>query len=135
MFGAITGVGIWFTIGLVHPQATSSLINTFVWAWAIEWTFFFVEIAAAMVYYYGWDRLSARLHMAIGWIYVAAAWLSLVVINGILTYMLTPGQWTLTRGFLGRVLQRDVLAGARRADVRGRGPRGALRHLDGLVAA
>ena len=52
-----------------------------------------------MVYYYGWDRLSARLHMAIGWIYVAAAWLSLVIINGILTYMMTPSRWTLTRGF------------------------------------
>jgi cytochrome bd-type quinol oxidase subunit 1/mono/diheme cytochrome c family protein len=99
VFGAITGVGIWFTIGLVHPQATSSLINTFVWAWAIEWTFFFVEIAAAMVYYYGWDRLTARTHMAVGWIYAFAAWMSLVVINGILAFMLTPGQWTLTRGF------------------------------------
>jgi mono/diheme cytochrome c family protein len=99
VFGAISGVGIWFTIGLVHPQATSSLITTFVWGWAIEWTFFLVEIAAAMVYYYGWDRLSARRHMAVGWIYVASAWLSLVVINGILTYMLTPGQWPITRGF------------------------------------
>ena len=66
VFGAITGVGIWFTIGLVHPAATSSLINTFVWGWAIEWTFFVAEIAAAMVYYYGWDRLSARVHMAVG---------------------------------------------------------------------
>jgi len=99
VFGAISGVGIWFTIGLVHPQATSSLINTFVWGWAIEWTFFVVEIAAAMVYYYGWDRLSPRLHMAVGWIYVASAWLSLVVINGILSYMLTPGAWPQTRGF------------------------------------
>jgi len=99
VFGAISGVGIWFTIGLVHPQATSSLINTFVWGWAIEWTFFVVEIAAAMVYYYGWDRLSARLHMAVGWIYAASAWMSLVIINGILSYMLTPGQWPTTRGF------------------------------------
>ncbi len=99
VFGAITGVGIWFTIGLVHPQATSSLINTFVWAWAIEWTFFITEIAAATVYYYGWDRLSARAHLAVGWIYFASAWLSLVAINGILTYMLTPGAWIETRGF------------------------------------
>ena len=29
----------------------TSLINTFVWGWAIEWTFFFTEIAAAIVYY------------------------------------------------------------------------------------
>ena len=99
VLGAITGVGIWFTIGLVHPQATSSLINTFVWGWAIEWTFFVAEIGAAMVYYYGWDRLSPRTHVTVGWIYFANAWLSLVVINGILTYMLTPGAWVTTRGF------------------------------------
>jgi mono/diheme cytochrome c family protein len=104
VFGAITGVGIWFTIGLVHPAATSSLINTFVWGWAVEWTFFAVEIAAAMVYYYGWDRLPARTHMAVGWIYVASAWLSLVAINGILTYMLTPGAWITTRGFWDGIL-------------------------------
>ncbi len=99
VFGAITGVGIWFTIGLVNPQATSTLINTFVWAWAIEWTFFLAEIAAAMVYYYGWDRLSPRAHEAVGWVYFANAWLSLVVINGILTFMLTPGDWLTTRQF------------------------------------
>jgi mono/diheme cytochrome c family protein len=97
VFGAITGVGIWFTIGLVHPQATATLISTFVWAWAIEWTFFVTEIAAALVYYYGWDRLTPRAHLAVGWVYFAAAWLSLVVINGILTFMLTPGAWVVTR--------------------------------------
>jgi mono/diheme cytochrome c family protein len=99
VFGAITGVGIWFAITLVHPAGTSSLINTFVWGWAIEWTFFVAEVAAALIYYYGWDRLSARSHLAVGWIYFAAAFLSLVVINGILSYMLTPGDWIRTRGF------------------------------------
>ena len=100
VLGAITGVGIWFTIGLVHPQATSSLILTWVWAWAIEWTFFFTEIVAAMVYYYGWDRLAPRTHLRVGWIYFWSAWASLFVINGILTYMLTPGTWPATRGFV-----------------------------------
>jgi len=99
VLGAITGVGIWFTIGLVHPQATSSLINTFVWAWAIEWTFFAAEIAAAMVYYYGWDRLAPGTHLAVGWVYFGAAWLSLAVINGILSFMLTPGAWLRTGSF------------------------------------
>jgi cytochrome bd-type quinol oxidase subunit 1 len=93
VFGAVSGVGIWWTIGLVHPSATSTLIHTFVWGWAIEWVFFFVEIAAALIYYYGWDRLDARTHLTIGWIYAGAAWASLVVINGILTFMLTPGNW------------------------------------------
>jgi mono/diheme cytochrome c family protein len=99
VMGAVTGVAIWFTIALVSPTATSSLINTFVWGWAIEWTFFAVEICAAMVYYYGWDRLSARTHEIVGWIYFWAAWLSLVIINGILAYMLTPGAWIETRQF------------------------------------
>ena len=38
VLGALTGVGIWFTIGLVQPQATSTLIQFFVWGWASEWT-------------------------------------------------------------------------------------------------
>lgn len=96
VFGAISGVGIWFTIGLVSPEATSSLIHTFVWAWAIEWVFFFVEITAALIYAYQWESLDRATHMAIGWIYFVAAWMSLFVINGIITYQLTPGRWLQT---------------------------------------
>ena len=99
VLGAVTGVGIWFTIGLVSPEATSSLIHTFVWGWAIEWVFFFVEIAAALMYAYHWDTLDRQTHLIVGWIYFVAAWASLVVINGIITYMLTPGRWLETRNF------------------------------------
>lgn len=99
VFGALTGVGIWFTIALVQPQATSALVTTFVWAWAIEWTFFALEIAAAIVYYHGWDRLDARTHLAVGWVYFAAALASLVVITGILSFMMTSGRWPATRQF------------------------------------
>ena len=97
VFGALTGVGIWLTIGLVQPQATSALVTTFVWVWAIEWTFFAVEIAAALVYVHGWDRLDARRHLAVGWIYCAASWASLVAISGILSFMLTSGAWPQTQ--------------------------------------
>lgn len=99
VFGAVSGVGIWFTIGLVHPAATSALINAFVWGWAIEWTFFLTEIAAALVYYYGWQSLTPRQHLIVGWIYFACAWASLFVINGILAFMLTPGDWIATHSF------------------------------------
>ena len=99
VFGAISGVGIWFTIGLVSPEATSTLIHTFVWAWAIEWVFFFVEITAAILYAKTWDSLPARDHLIVGWIYFVAAWMSLFVINGILTFMLTPGRWLQTHSF------------------------------------
>ena len=99
VFGAVTGVGIWFTIGLVHPVATSALIHTFVFGWAIEWVFFFVEIAAAIVYLATWDRVDRRTHLAFGWIYFVAAFGSLFVINGILSFMLTPGGWLVSRAF------------------------------------
>ncbi|MBN2475703.1 MAG: cytochrome ubiquinol oxidase subunit I [Pirellulales bacterium] len=93
VFGAITGVGIWWTIGLASPLATEVLIRTFVFGWAIEWVFFFVEITAAFVFYYYWGRLAEKTHVAIGWIYAMAAWISLVLITGITAFMLNPGDW------------------------------------------
>jgi hypothetical protein len=97
VFGAVSGVGIWWTIALVNPTATSTLIHVFVWVWAIEWVFFLVELTAAIVYYYGWDKLDPATHLKVGWVYVASAWLSLLMINGILTFMLTPGKWPETQ--------------------------------------
>jgi mono/diheme cytochrome c family protein len=99
VFGALTGVGIWFIIGLLNPTATEALIHNYVWGWATEWTFFVVEITSALLYYYGWKKMPAAAHLTIGWIYFIAAWLSLVIINGIITFMLTPGQWLVTGNF------------------------------------
>jgi mono/diheme cytochrome c family protein len=94
--GTLTGVGIWFVIGVLNPAATEALIHNFVWVWATEWTFFAVEILAALVYFYGWKRMPASSHLTVGWIYFAFAWLSLFAINGIITFMLTPGRWLAT---------------------------------------
>ncbi len=93
VFGAISGVGIWTTIGLISPHGTSALIHGYVWGWAMEWVFFFLEIGAAIVYYYGWQRLAPRTHLIMGWIYFIAAFMSLIIINGIVSFMLTPGGW------------------------------------------
>jgi cytochrome bd-type quinol oxidase subunit 1 len=91
--GSVSGVGIWLTTAVVSPAAISALIHQFMWGWATEWIFFIVEIAAGYVYYYGWDRLDPRTHEAVGWIYAVSSWASLFIINGILTFMLTPGAW------------------------------------------
>jgi len=99
VFGAISGVGIWVVAGLISPAAISTLIRNYVWAWAIEWVFFFVEIVAALIYYATWEKVSKRVHVMIGWIYFVTAYLSLVVINGIVTFMLTPGEWLSTGAF------------------------------------
>ena len=92
VFGAVSGVGIWFSIGLASPEATSTLIHYFVFAWAMEWVVFIAELTSIAVYYYLWGRISDRLHIAIGWVYAITAWLSLFLINGIITFMLTPPQ-------------------------------------------
>ncbi|KAA3636630.1 MAG: cytochrome C, partial [Calditrichaeota bacterium] len=99
VFGALSGVGIWFIIGLLNPAGTEVLIHNYVWGWASEWTFFIMEITAVILYFYGWNRLSAKNHLIIGWIYFIAAWMSLFIINGIITFMLSPGDWLATGNF------------------------------------
>ncbi len=91
IFGTVSGVGIWFAIGLVQPEATSTLIHNFVFGWAIEWVFFLIELTSAAVYYYTWDRIPEKLHLKVGWVYAISSVCTLVIINGILTFMLTPG--------------------------------------------
>ena len=97
--GGVTGVGIWFTIALLNPAATSVLIHTFVFGWAAEWVCFAGEIVALLVYYYGFDRLSAKDHLRVGWLYFIFAWLSLFWVNGIIDFMLTPGRFPETGNF------------------------------------
>ncbi len=99
VYGAVSGVGIWFTIGLINPTATGNLIHAFVWGWAMEWVFFSLEITAALLYLHGWDRLEPQLHMWYGWVYFITAFASMVIINGIVTFMLTPGKWIANHAF------------------------------------
>jgi cytochrome bd-type quinol oxidase subunit 1 len=91
VFGTVSGVGIWFAIGLAAPEATSTLIHNFVFGWAIEWVFFIVELSTVAVYYYTWDRISDQLHLKVGLLYAISSLFTLIIINGILTFKLTPG--------------------------------------------
>ncbi len=91
VFGTVSGVGIWFAIGLTSPEGTSTLIHNFVFGWAIEWVFFLVELTTVAVYYYTWDRIDEKLHLTVGWVYAGASAATLIIINGILAFMLTPG--------------------------------------------
>ncbi len=51
LFGAVTGVGIWWTIGLTSPETTRALIHVFVFGWAE--VAFVVEIGSAFAFYLG----------------------------------------------------------------------------------
>lgn len=111
VFGAISGVGIWVTIGLVHPVATSALIHNYVWGWAAEWAFFILEVATALLYFATWDKVRPRTHVLIIWLYAFAAYMSLVIIQGIISFMLTPGRWLETRSFWDGIFNPTYLSG------------------------
>lgn len=98
VFGAVTGVGIWFAIQLAGPEATSLLIHQFVFAWAIEWVMFLGELTVLYLYFYGWESNSRPMQVFLAGAYFVIAWLSLFVINGILTFMLTPDGWSVENG-------------------------------------
>ena len=99
VFSAITGVGIWFSISLLSPGPTSTLIHLFVFGFATEWVCFLLEIVALFIYYYQFGKMKPSSHLTIGWLYFIFAWVSLFIINGIISFMLTPGDWLSSNSF------------------------------------
>lgn len=94
--GAVTGVGIWFTVSLVSPDGIGTLIQCFTLAWALEYLFFAAELATAFAYYYTWDKISPEKHLMLARLYFWLSVATLFIINGMLTFMLTPGKWLTT---------------------------------------
>jgi len=95
--GALTGVGIWFTAIQISPATIGAMVDNFHWLWATEWTFFCLEIVSGYCFYRYHNRLNDRAAMTLLTIYALASWVSLFVINGILSWQLTPGRWLETR--------------------------------------
>ncbi len=99
VLGSLTGVAIWFSTTVASPRAISALIHNYVWGWATEWVFFVLEIATIYVYYYTLGRIDKESHLKLGLAYALSAWISMVIITGILGFMLTPAKWVETGGF------------------------------------
>lgn len=91
VLGRVSGVGIWFCITLACPRAVSILIHQFDWFWAIEWVLFIVEGLAIHLYVFHRDHMSPRDHNPLIWIFTLCSVGTLLVINAILSFMLTPG--------------------------------------------
>lgn len=94
--GALTGVGIWLTTGVVQPAAIGSMLRVFFWFWFTEWIVFVSEVVFILLYYFTWPKLTGAkkvLHRNIGIAYAVSSWLTMTLITGILAFMLTPGAW------------------------------------------
>ena len=97
--GAVTGVAMWLTAIVVSPRTIGAMVDQFHWIWAVEWTFFALEVVAGYTFYKIGDRLSDRDRLRVLGLYSLAAWFSLFWINGILSWQLTPGGEGLWAGF------------------------------------
>jgi cytochrome bd ubiquinol oxidase subunit I len=94
--GAVTGVGMWLTAIQISPRTIGLMVDHFHWIWAIEWTFFCVEVICGYTYYRYSTRLSQKNRFRLLLLYAGASWGSLFWINGILSWQLTPGSWLQT---------------------------------------
>ncbi|MBI4956282.1 MAG: cytochrome ubiquinol oxidase subunit I [Myxococcales bacterium] len=93
VLGAVTGVAMWLTTIQVGPRTIGLMVDEFHWLWAVEWTFFGVELVSGYLFYRYAARLPDRTRRILLAIYALAAWFSLFWINGILSWQLTPGRW------------------------------------------
>lgn len=96
VLGVVTGVGIWWSIGLANPSGTQVLLQNFSLFWAVEYIFFLLEILTFYAWYYTFGRVDRKTHLNIAWWYFGISFFTLFVINGIITFMLTNGGWPTT---------------------------------------
>lgn len=105
--GALTGVGIWFSAGLVSPISIGSLLRVFFWTWFTEWLVFVTEVALILAYYLTWKRWrGARKssHVRLGIVLGIASWATMALIVSILSFMMDPGAWHDDRNLLSGML-------------------------------
>ncbi len=91
--GALTGVAMWFTTIQVGARTIGLMIDEFHWLWATEWVWFAIEVTAGYAFYRYGPRLGDRARLRLLALYALASWMSLLWINGILSWQLTPGHW------------------------------------------
>ncbi|MEZ6064767.1 MAG: c-type cytochrome [Planctomycetaceae bacterium] len=94
--GAVTGVGMWFTSIQISPRTIGTMVQEFHWLWAVEWTFFTLEVVSGYCFYRCGPQLPDTIRLRLLAIYSTAAWGSLFWINGILSWQLTPGSYFAT---------------------------------------
>ncbi len=103
VLGALTGVGMWFISIQVSPVTIGLMVKQFHWIWAIEWTFFSLEVVAGYSFYRYSKYLNDRTRMATLVLYSVASFMSLFWINGILSWQLTPGMYDFAQNSPGNV--------------------------------
>jgi len=102
VLGSITGPGIWFSTTVASPRGISALIHSFVWKWATEWVFFVIEVVGVYMLVYLAGKIDRKTHLRIAVIFGLTSYTTMLVIIGILSFMMWPGQerWFAEGGYL-----------------------------------
>jgi cytochrome d ubiquinol oxidase subunit I len=83
--GVVTGTILSFELGLLWPRFMEQWGEVFGFAFAVEGLAFFCEAIFIVIYVYGWDRLSPRVHFLSGCAVAAAGVLgssAVIAVNG-----------------------------------------------------
>jgi|YelNatPaOPRAMG01_1025707.scaffolds.fasta_scaffold00010_148 cytochrome bd-type quinol oxidase subunit 1 len=99
ILGPVLGVGIVALNTGLFPRFFSTGARVFFWPLAIEIVAFLLEAVFIVAYKYTWEGLRhrRRLHMTLGLLGALGSWLSMALINGLASFLLTPGKWVVTR--------------------------------------
>ena len=72
-------------------QRSGALIHNFVWVWAAEWVYFTVEVIGVYALVYLIDKIDPKTHLKLTWVFALASWATMLLIVGILSFMMWPG--------------------------------------------
>jgi cytochrome d ubiquinol oxidase subunit I len=106
--GAVTGTILSFEFGILWPKMLGRFGSAFGLGFAIEGIAFFLEAIFIGIYLYGWQRLPARLHFAMGLLLIPAGLLGAFGVLSSNSWMNTPGGVTINAS--GRLVNVDALA-------------------------
>lgn len=108
--GTINAIGLVFALSGLFPQFWSQIFTQFFWTMIMEELLFFMLATTLTLHYFFWDTMwgHKKLHIFMGALLTPMFFLQFFIINGMSSYMLTPGfaegqvsQWSGTAGILG----------------------------------
>lgn len=97
---------------MASPRGISGLIHNFVWVWATEWVFFVTEVIGVYALVYTIGKIDAKTHLKLTWLFAVASLETLLLIVGILSFMMWPGEerWFRTGSVLDAFYNLNIFA-------------------------
>jgi cytochrome bd-type quinol oxidase subunit 1 len=105
--GTINAIGLVFALSGLYPQFWSQIFVQFYWPLIFEEFLFFLLATTLTFHYFFWDRLwgHKKLHIFLGALLTPLFFLQFYIINGLGSFMITPGvgeaELSLRAGVLG----------------------------------